>query len=120
MPNQPVQSVRNVWRNVLPVAAPGCSQRTPYSFWEKEGDPKKLAVIFAGGGACWTGENCALHYRPHYRAFAGLELDPTNLGGVFETDNAENPLAGYILVYLPTANGTSFWVTQRLSMTRRR
>jgi hypothetical protein len=74
----------------------------------KQGDPKKLAVIFAGGGACWTGENCALHCRPHYQAFAGLELDPTNLGGVFDTQHIENPLADYTLVYLPTANGDVF------------
>jgi hypothetical protein len=108
MPTQPVQPATRAWRNVLPAAAPGCSQGTPYSFWVKEGDPKKLAVIFAGGGACWTGENCALHCRPHYRPFAGLELDPTSLGGVFDTDNVENPLADYTLVYLPTANGDVF------------
>ena len=108
MPTQPVQPASRAWRNVLPAAAPGCSQGTPYSFWVKEGDPKKLAVVFAGGGACWTGENCALHCRPHYRAFAGIELDPTDLGGVFDTDNPENPLADYTLVYLPTANGDVF------------
>lgn len=108
MPTQPIRTVPNPWRNVLPAGAPGSSQGTPYSFWVKQGDPKKLAVIFAGGGACWTGENCALHCRPHYRAFAGLELDPTDLGGIFDTDNPENPLADYTLVYLPTANGDVF------------
>ena len=108
MPIQPVHPVRPIWRNVLPAAAPGCSQGTPYSFWVKEGDPQKIAVILAGGGACWTGENCALHCRPHYRAFAGLELDPTNFGGVFDTENVENPLADYTLIYLPTANGDAF------------
>jgi hypothetical protein len=104
----PVQSARCNWHNVLPAAAPGASQGTPYSFWVKEGDPTKLAVILSGGGACWTGENCALHGRPHYRAFAGLEQDPSNLGGVFDTDNVENPLAGYTLIFLPTANGDVF------------
>lgn len=108
MQSQLARSSGHGWRNVLPAAAPGCSQGTPYSFWVKESDPKKLAVILAGGGACWTGENCALHGRPHYRAFAGLELDPTNLGGVFDTDNVENPLADYTLIYLPTANGDVF------------
>jgi len=108
MPTQPAPPTSQGWRNVLPAAAPGCAQGTPYSFWAKEGDPDKLAVIFAGGGACWTGENCALHCRPHYRAFAGLELDPTHLGGVFDTANPENPLADYTLIYLPTANGDVF------------
>jgi hypothetical protein len=108
MPAQFVQPSKPTWRNVLPAAAPGCSQGTPYSFWAKEGDPTKLAVILAGGGACWTGENCALHGRPFYRPFAGLEQDPSNLGGVFDIDNPENPLADYTIVYLPTANGDVF------------
>jgi hypothetical protein len=103
-----VQSFRDVWRNVLPAGAPGCSQGTPYSFWAKEGNPTKLAVIFAGGGACWTGENAALYGKPFYRPFAGLEGDPSNLGGVFNTNNPENPLADYTMVYLPTANGDVF------------
>jgi len=108
MATQLVESFRQGWRNVLPAGAPGCSQGTPYSFWAKEGDPTKLAVILSGGGACWTGENCALHGRPFYRPFAGLEQDPSNLGGVFDTDNPENPLADHTLIYLPTANGDVF------------
>lgn len=96
------------WRNVLPAGAPGCSQGTPYSFWAKEGDPSKLAVILSGGGACWSGENCALHGKPFYRPYAGLEQDPSKSGGVFDTDNPENPLAGYTLVFLPTCNGDVF------------
>ena len=86
------------WRNVLPAAAPGCSQGTPYSFWAKEGDPTKLAVILSGGGACWTGENCALHGKPYYRPFAGLEQDPSKLGGVFGTDNPENRRVSFTVI----------------------
>jgi len=108
IPTQPFQSVRHGWRNVLPAAAPGCSQGTPYSFWVKQGDPTKLAVILAGGGACWTGENCALHGKPFYRPFAGLGDGPSDGGGIFDTDNPENPLADYTIVYLPTANGDVF------------
>jgi len=108
MPSQPDQSFRQAWHNVLPAAAPGASQGTPYSFWVRQGDPTKLAAIFAGGGACWTGENAALYGRPFYRPFAGLEDGPADGGGIFDTDNPENPLADYTLVYLPTANGDCF------------
>ena len=108
MQNQATQSARRDWRNVLPAAAPGCSQGTPYSFWVKQGDPTKLAVVLGGGGACWTGENCALHGRPFYRPFAGLEDGPTEGGGIFDTDNPENPVADYTMVFLPTANGDVF------------
>ena len=103
-----VQSFRRGWRNVLPAGAPGCSLGTPYSFWAKEGHPTELAIIFSGGGACWTGENCALHGKPFYRPFAGLEQDPSKLGGVFDLGNPENPLADFTMVYLPTANGDVF------------
>src|SRR5579872_5103248 len=112
-----VQSLTQRWRNILPAGAPGCSQGTPYSFWAKEGDPTKLAVIFSGGGACWSGENCAQHGKPFYRPCAGLEQDPSNLGGVFDTDNPENPLADYTLVYLPTCNGDIFLATRSRPMT---
>ena len=108
MQTQRVQSFRSRWRNVLPAGAPGCSQGDPYSFWVRQGDPAKLAVILAGGGACWTGENCVLHGKPFYRPFAGLEQDPSDLGGVFDTGNPENPLADYTIIYLPTANGDVF------------
>lgn len=108
MPSLPAKSINNVWRNVVPSAAPGCAHGTPYSFWVKEGNPEKLAMILAGGGACWTGENCSLHGRPHYRAFAGLECDPTNQGGIFDITHPENPLSDYTMVYLPTANGDVF------------
>jgi hypothetical protein len=50
-------------------------------FGVKEGYPTKLAVSLAGGGACWTGKNCAFLGRPFSRLFAGLEQDPSNLGG---------------------------------------
>ena len=96
------------WRNVLPAGAPGCSQGTPYSFWAKEGDPTKLVVILSGGGACWTGENCSLRGTPRYRPFAGLEQDPSKLGGVFDVGNPEDPFAGHTIIYLPTCNGDVF------------
>lgn len=96
------------WQNVLPAGAPGCSQSTPYSFWAKEGDPTKLAVILSGGGACWSGENCSLRGKSFYRPFAGFEQDPSKFGGVFDTENPENPFAGYTIVFLPTCNGDVF------------
>jgi hypothetical protein len=108
MRHQLTHSIGQVWRNVLPVGAPGCSQGTPYSFWVREGDTAKLAVVLSGGGACWTGENCALHGRPFYRPFAGLDLDPSDQGGIFDLHNPENPLADYTIVFLPTANGDLF------------
>ena len=104
----PFLSIRRPWRNVLPAGAPGCALGTPYSFWVREGDPSRLAVILSGGGACWTGENCALHGKRFYQPYAGLEQDPSNRGGIFDTDNLENPLADHTLIYLPSANGDVF------------
>ncbi|HET9955270.1 MAG TPA: pectin acetylesterase-family hydrolase [Polyangiaceae bacterium] len=91
-----------------PAEAPGCSQGTPYSFWVKDGDPSKVVVIFSGGGACWSAETCALSETPSYRPFAGPDQNPSEWGGVFDTDNPENPLADYSFVFLPTCNGDVF------------
>jgi hypothetical protein len=41
------------------------------------------------------GRKLCVAWKPFYQPFAGLEGDPSNLGGVFDTDNPENPLADY-------------------------
>src|SRR3989344_3584552 len=79
MPPWAFRSGHAVWRNLLPTDAPGCAHGAPYSFWVRQADPHKLALILSGGGACWSGETCAPGER-RYRATAGLERDPTDLG----------------------------------------
>jgi hypothetical protein len=49
-----------------------------------------------------------LYGTPFYRPYAGLEQDPSDLGGVFDTANPENPLGNHTFVYLPTCNGDVF------------
>jgi hypothetical protein len=76
-----------------------------------------LAVIFAGGGACWTGENCALRGKSFYRPFAGLEDGPREGGGVFDTDNPETrSLTIPLPIFLPPTE-MSFSATRLRPMT---
>jgi hypothetical protein len=76
-----------------------------YSFFIRHGDPDKLAIVFDGGGACWDPNTCV------GTALAGasvysLEADETveslsNLAGLGDNGDPENPVAGYTQVFIP-------------------
>ena len=102
-------STASEWRNILPMAAPGCASDAPYSFWTRPANPEKLAVIFPGGGACWNEASCNKeNEHSNYDAEADFETDPTNEGGIFDLGNAKNPLKDHSFVVLPTCNGDVF------------
>ena len=47
------------WMEVTPGGDAVCARGTPYSFFVRSGDPKKLLIFFEGGGACWNDATCA-------------------------------------------------------------
>lgn len=97
------------WAQIVPTDAPGCAKDTPYSFWAREGDPEKLAVIFPGGGACWSGDSCdQSNPYSNYNATAGLQDNPSDEGGIFDFANPQNPLLDRSFVVIPTCNGDVF------------
>ncbi|WP_221931145.1 hypothetical protein [Aliiroseovarius halocynthiae] len=94
------------WRNIIPTNAPGCADGSDYSFWARAANPSKLAVIFPGGGACWSGGSCDQENEySNYEANSTLEGDPTEDGGIFDLNNPQNPLSDYSFIVLPTCNG---------------
>lgn len=78
---------------------------TQYSFFYREGDMRKLAIFFDGGGACWDEHTCivsALLGDPVYDTIVDetvAELNATE--GLADNDNPENPIAGYFQVFIP-------------------
>jgi len=84
-----------------------------YKFWVKPGDPKKLAVVFDGGGACWDDLTCSFPFGggvrdpliQFYSPDIPAGVDPSQYGGVLDFANAANPVRDWTVVALPYCTG---------------
>jgi Pectinacetylesterase len=81
-----------------------------FRFWVRPGDPRKLAVVFDGGGACWDNLTCSnpfggdgllTFYSPDIPAGA----DPSRYGGLLDLDNPANPVRDWTVVGIPYCTG---------------
>ena len=80
-----------------------------FSFFVKPGDSKRLAIFFDGGGACWDSNTCVAAPM----VGAGLYSQTVNetveslseLDGLGDAENKENPVRDYTLVYIPYCTG---------------
>lgn len=116
----PWQTVANpppvIGADGLPHAArcsgyPGTDAR--YKFWFKAGDPKKLAVVFDGGGACWDDLTCSYPFGggardpalQFYSPSIPADADPSQYGGLLDVANPANPVRDWTVVTLPYCTG---------------
>jgi Pectinacetylesterase len=90
---------------------PGTNAR--YKFWVKAGDPKKLAVVFDGGGACWDDLTCSFPFGggvrdpliSFYNPAIPRGSDPGAYDGLLDFDNPANPVRDWTVVALPYCTG---------------
>jgi len=96
------------WTPITPGATPGgeavCARGTPYTFFVRSGDPKKLLIFFEGGGACWNDATCAPNSGLFDEVVEGGEAANYSQG-IFASANPENPLAGYAVVFVSYCTG---------------
>lgn len=84
-----------------------------YRFWVHPGDPKKLAVVFDGGGACWDNLTCSfpadLPMRSplveFYTPAIPADADPSQYGGMLDLQNPANPVRDWTIVAVPYCTG---------------
>lgn len=92
----------------------GCSNApfspsADFSFFFREGNPRRLVIGFDGGGACWDSLTCVgsvLNEDPVYETV--VDETPAlldGLGGLFDRDNPENPLSDALQVLIPYCTG---------------
>ena len=78
---------------------------TSYSFFIRHGDPKKLALMFDGGGACWDETTCVgspLAGQSLYTQTVDETVEELDaIGGIGDRSNPENPIADYTQVFIP-------------------
>ncbi len=110
--SDPFAGFNQGWNRIEPGGETICSTGTPYAYYFKPGDPRKILVYFDGGGACWSFENCnpqlkTLTHSPfvidsidnpglHNEGITGASWQ-----GIFDLDNSKNPVADYTMLMLP-------------------
>lgn len=93
------------WKTIPGGAGTGCAtDATPYEFYVHQGDAKKVAIYFQGGGACWNSKNCGLDGRRIFDNSVDDTDRPWKRGqatGIFDVGNPANPLHEFTLVMAP-------------------
>jgi hypothetical protein len=114
------QTIRNpppvIGADGLPHAAscsgyPGTDPR--YRFWVRPGDPKKLAVVFDGGGACFDDLTCSFPMGGRlrdpliqfYTPAIPRGVDPSQYDGLLDLLNPANPVKDWTVVAIPYCTG---------------
>lgn len=97
------------WNTLRPGGRTICSQGSEYMFFARANNPSKLLVYLHGGGGCWDAETCDPERNTYtYSQKVEPNRHPENLGGIFNLDHPENPVAGYSMVVLPVCTGDAF------------
>jgi hypothetical protein len=91
------------WESVMAPSDCMCADGSPYSFYVRETSPTKVMFFLEGGGACFTGQMCAPGSDSYKQVISPPPSEDAN--GIFLFDNAENPFAGYSVVYVPYCTG---------------
>lgn len=124
-PNAAAAPEASTWQRIQPAPVtidghryePTCSQAEgsdpTFAFWYRQGTAEGLVVYFDGGGACWDDASCAA---PRFarapqdpRAIYKSELIPADevsrMRGIFEINEARNPLRDWSMVFIPYCTG---------------
>ena len=82
---------------------------TDYSFFYRDGDPKKLVIAFDGGGACWDSLTCLsslIASDKLYNTYVDETVEELEtVGGLVDKENPENPISDYMQVFIPYCTG---------------
>ncbi len=102
----------------LSIVEPGgdtiCSRGTPFRFFAVGGAPDKVIIDFQGGGACWNDWTCSVAdaiFSPEAPSAETIEgwAGESGVPGLYQLDDADNPLAGWTLLHIPYCTGDVHW-----------
>ena len=92
------------WERVTPGDGCICADGSPYSFWVREADPRRVVFHLMAGGACFSVETCSFDGLI-YSAAADASAESPGAGGIFDLDNPANPVAGHSFVVVTYCTG---------------
>jgi hypothetical protein len=108
--------------------APSCSGRPTtdpeFSFYVRRGKTNRMLVLFSGGGACWSGQNCIpgdgssglkLDGRVTYvdeifpQVWGALQYTERGRYGMLDHTDVANPIRDWNAVWIFSCDGSVFW-----------
>jgi hypothetical protein len=93
------------WHKIAGGGETGCAFDTPFWFWVRAGDPRKVLVHFQAGGACWSGDTCDPLTLPTFDPVVDTTDHPSRAGGILNLHLAENPVRDFSILYVPYCTG---------------
>jgi hypothetical protein len=94
------------WNQVKGGPATSCADGSPYSFFVRPGNPRRLTLIFQGGGACWSAATCDLSGARRFFDPTVDESDrPVNKDGILDLDEPRNPIRDHTVILVPYCTG---------------
>jgi hypothetical protein len=91
------------WQEITTPPSCRCSDGSPYHYWVRRGNPKKVLFFLEGGGACFSAETCS-GARPTFTVNLAKDKAPAR-AGIFDFANPKNPFADYSVVFAPYCTG---------------
>jgi hypothetical protein len=116
----------HAWTQIVPGGACQCADGSRFSFWARQADPRRVVLFLNGGGVCWDAAMCAFTSTDSAgeNDFYGWndeggERPYDQNDGFFDLTRADNPFAGYSVVYLSSCTGDAHLgnAAQKLSPT---
>lgn len=92
------------WQQIKPGGDTLCARGGEYSFLVRNGDPQKILVSFAGGGACWDDMTCdegGPFTDTAERTFTQVEKGQ----GVYNFKDPRNPYRDWTHIFVPYCTG---------------
>jgi hypothetical protein len=91
------------WTELTAPSSCMCSDGSPFRYWIKRANPKKVVFFLQGGGACFNAQTCGPTGATFTRNL-DKEKGPTPTG-IFDADDERNPFRDYSFVYVPYCTG---------------
>lgn len=108
-------------RRYIPTCSDAPGTTPTFSYFYRKGTADGLAVFFNGGGACWNDGTCSKPRLAGDRAFFSGKHDqnavgvykaellpgdgPSQMGGIFDRTNPQNPVRDWSMLFVPYCTG---------------
>lgn len=102
---KPIDAPPGQW-SWIGVDGAKCRDGSPTGFGIRtQSGSDKLVIYLEGGGACFSGTTCGINPGSFGSAAFGAWAGSAGNTGIFATDNADNPVKDWNMVYVPYCSG---------------